>query len=115
MLSSDKNVQSIAQLVEVLKNHIGLQTEYLKFDVIDKIVRLVTALVLTIIIFILLIATLFYLSFAIVYWMAPVTGLGGAFGIISGVFFVLLCIIIFNRKAWIERPLVRFMADVLLN
>ena len=30
MLSSDKNVESIAQLVESVKNYVGLQGEYLK-------------------------------------------------------------------------------------
>ena len=40
MLSSDKNVETIAQLIEVLKHYLGLQTEYLKLDVIDKVVRL---------------------------------------------------------------------------
>ena len=42
MLSSDKNVESIAQLIEVLKHYLGLQTEYVKLDVIDKVVRLLT-------------------------------------------------------------------------
>ena len=40
MLSSDKNVESLARLIETLKDYIGLQKEYLKFDVIDKLVRL---------------------------------------------------------------------------
>ena len=48
MLSSDKNVESIAQLVESVKSYVGLQGEYLKLDVIQKIVRLVTALSLTV-------------------------------------------------------------------
>ena len=43
MLSSDKNVETIAQLIEVLKHYLGLQTEYLKLDVIDKVVRLMKA------------------------------------------------------------------------
>ena len=43
MLSSDKNVENIAQLIEVLKHYLGLQTEYVKLDAIDKVVRLVTA------------------------------------------------------------------------
>lgn len=40
MLSSDKNVESIAQLIEVLKHYLGIQAEYVKLDVIDKVVRL---------------------------------------------------------------------------
>lgn len=36
MFSNDKNVETIAQLVEVLKHYIGLQSEYMKLDVIEK-------------------------------------------------------------------------------
>lgn len=115
MLSSDKNVESIAQLIEVLKKYIGLQKEYIKFDLIDKLVRLVTALTLAIILFILIIAILFYLSFAVIYWMAPITGIAGGFAIIATFFTILLCLAIAYRKAWIERPLIRFMANILLG
>lgn len=115
MLSSDKNVESLAQLIEVLKDYIGLQKEYLKFDVIDKLVRLVTALTLTIVLFVLVIAILFYLSFATVYWMSPLIGTATAFAIVAAFFFILLCLVVVFRKAWIERPLIRFMANTLLG
>lgn len=36
MFSNDKNVETIGQLVEVLKHYIGLQSEYMKLDVVDK-------------------------------------------------------------------------------
>jgi len=115
MLSSDKNVESIAQLVEVAKSYVGLQGEYLKLDVIDKVVRLTTALILLIVFVILGVAVLFYLSFALVYWLDPLTGTGLAFFIMSLLFLLLLLLVFFNRKAWIERPLVHFLSDVLLN
>ena len=35
MFSNDKNVETIGQLVEVLKHYIGLQSEYMKLDVVD--------------------------------------------------------------------------------
>jgi len=115
MLSSDKNVESIAQLVESVKNYVGLQGEYLKLDVIQKIVRLVTALTLTIVLLLLGIAFLFYLSFACVYWLEPLTGTAFAFFLVALFFLALLILVFLNRKAWIERPLVSFLADVLLN
>ena len=43
MLSSDKSVETIAQLIEVLKNYIGLQKEYVKLDVIDKVMAMAMA------------------------------------------------------------------------
>ena len=115
MLSSDKNVESIAQLVEVLKDYLGLQKEYLKLDVIDKVVRLVTALTLAIVLVVLGIAGLFYLSFAVAYWLTPLVGTAWAFFLIAIAFFLLLILVFINRKSWIERPLVRFLADILLN
>jgi hypothetical protein len=115
MLSSDKNVENIGQLVQLLKNYVELQKEYLKLDVIDKIVRLITALTLTIVLLLLGIAVLFFLSFACVYWLEPLTGTALAFFIIAIFFLALLLLVFLNRKTWIERPLVRFLAGVLLN
>ncbi len=115
MLSSDKNVETIAQLIEVLKHYLGLQTEYVKLDVIDKVVKLVTALTIAIVFIILGVAVLFYLSFAIVHWLEPLTGLGLAYFLIAMLFLVLIILVCVYRKAWIERPLVRFLADTLLN
>ncbi len=115
MLSSDKNIESIAQLVDVLKDYIGLQKEYVKLDVIDKVVRLVTALTLVIVFVILGVAVLFYLTFALVYWMEPLTGIALAFFMVAVLFAVVLLLVFINRKTWIERPLVRFLANTLLN
>lgn len=115
MLSSDKNVESIAQLVETLQGYLQLQKEYLKFDIIEKVVRLVTALSLVVVVFVLLIAILFYLSFAAVYWMAPATGTALAFFLVALFFIAMLLLVIAFRKPWIERPLVRFLASTLLD
>jgi hypothetical protein len=115
MLSSDKNVENIGQLAQLLKKYVELQKEYLKLDVIDKLVRLITALTLTIVLLLLGVAVLFYLSFACVYWLEPITGTALAFFIIAIFFLTLLLIVFLNRKTWIQRPLVRFLADVLLN
>ena len=115
MLSSDKNIETIEQLVKLLKHYIGLRSEYLKFDVIEKLVRLITALSLSIIIFVLVFSVLFYLSFAIVYWIAPVTGTACAFAIVAVLLLFLLFIIYSLRKPLIIRPLIRFLTNTLLS
>jgi len=69
MFSSDRNVENIGQLLELLKHYFGLQTEYVKLDVIDKVVRLLTVAALAIIFFLLLIAVMLFFSFAVAYWM----------------------------------------------
>lgn len=40
MFSNDRNIETIGELVEELKHYVGLQSEYLKLDVVDKVVRL---------------------------------------------------------------------------
>ena len=63
MLSSDKNVESIIELIESLKDYIVLKKDYLKYDVVEKMVKLSTALVVGIIMVILISGMLLYLSF----------------------------------------------------
>jgi uncharacterized membrane protein YqjE len=115
MLSSDKNVENIAQFVETAKNYVESQKEYLKLDVTEKFVRLTTALSLSVVILILAVAMLFYLSFAIVYWIEPLTGIACAFFLVAMFFLALLIVVYTFRKPWLERPLVRFLAKTLFN
>lgn len=115
MLSSDKNVETIAHLIEVLREYVELQKEYLKFDVVEKLVRLVAAMTLGVIILVITIAMMIYLSFAVVYWIAPHTGIANAYAIVAAFFLAILVLVTCFRKAWIERPLVRCLAAILLD
>lgn len=115
MLSSDKNVETFAQLIEVLKHYLGLQTEYVKLDVIDKVVRLLTAAALAILFFFIIIAVLMFFAFAFAFWLATFTGTALAF-LIVGLVHLLLFIVVFSfRKTWIQKPLVHFLATLLLS
>ena len=115
MLSSDQNVESIAQLIEVVKKYIVLQKEYVKLDVTEKLVRLLTALALTVIFFSLLAAVLFYLSLAVAHWLQPLVGIAMAYFIVAMAFLLLIIMFFVFRKAWIERPLVRFFGGIILR
>ena len=115
MLSSDKNVENFAQLAKLLKHYLGLQTEYVKLDVIDKVVRLLTAAALAILFFLLIIAVMLFLSFAVAYWLGQHIGMAPAFAVISIVHLLSLLLFFIFHKKWIERPLVRFLANLLLS
>ncbi len=115
MLSSDKNVESIGQLVEVLKHYIGLQSEYMKLDVVDKVVRLVTALTMVCVLLVLLAISLIYLSFAAAYALASLVGMAWAFTIVAGVYIVILVTFFTFRHQWIEKPLVKFLTSLLMQ
>ncbi len=115
MLSSDKNVENIAQLAELLKHYFGLQTEYVKLDVIDKVVRLLTAAALFIIFFLIIIAVMMFLSFALAYWLSAFIGMVAAFIVVAGLHVGLLLLFFLFHHSWIERPLVRFLANMLMS
>lgn len=115
MLSSDKNVETFAQLIEVLKHYLGLQTEYVKLDVVDKVVRLLTAAAVAIFFILIIIAVLMFFAFAFAYWLSTYTGTALAF-LIVGLIHLILFIVVFSfRKTWIEKPLVHFLASLFLS
>jgi hypothetical protein len=115
MLSSDKNVESIAQLIEVLKHYLGIQAEYVKLDVIDKVVRLLKAAALAVLFFFIFIAVLMYFSFAIAFWLSAYMGFTKAFLIVAILHLLIFILFIICRKTWIEKPLVRILAGILLS
>ncbi len=115
MLSSDKNVETIAQLIEVLKHYFELHKEYLKLDVIDKVVRLLTATALAILFFMITTGILFFLWLGIAHWLSAYTGMTGAYLIVAGINFVILLLFVALRKPLIERPLVRFLASLFMS
>lgn len=115
MFSSDKNIETIGQLIEAIRHYIGLQTKYAKLDVIEKIVRLLTAFVMMITLAVLLMLMLIYASFAAAFAMQPFIGAAAAFCVVAGTYFIALILCFAFRKQWIERPLVKFLASILMQ
>lgn len=116
MLSSDKNIETIAQLIEVLKQYVGLQKEYLKFGLTEKVVRLLTAATLAIIFFLIFVAVMLFFWLGTAVLLARLMGgYALAFFTIAIIHLVLLLLFVIFRKSWIERPLVRFLARLFLS
>lgn len=115
MFSNDKNVETIGQLVETIKHYIGLQSEYMKLDVVDKVVRLLTAITITIALLSLLGIALIYLSFAVAYALGEIVGTAWGFCIVAAFYLILLFLFVLFRHQWIEKPLVRFLASILMQ
>ena len=115
MFSNDKNIETIGQLVDVIKHYVGLQNEYLRLDVIEKIVRLITALIIAAVGFLLILIIFIYLSFALAYAIGPHIGHGWAFLIVAGVYIIIFLLFLAFRKDWVEKPLVRFLAGLLME
>lgn len=115
MFSNDNNVESLAQLVEELKKYATLKAEHIRFDVVEKVVRLLTAIAVTLVTAVLLAFILTFLSFTIAYTLAPVIGLIYSFAAVTAFYVLLLILLIINRRRWIERPLLHFFASLLLK
>lgn len=115
MFSNDQNIETIGQLVDVLKHYAGLQKEYIKLGTVEKTVRILTAIAMTVILGLLLVFVLVFLSFAIAFALGPTLGQVAAFSIVSGFHFLIFLLFIVFRKQWIERPLVCFLSKLLLS
>ena len=115
MFSNDQNIETISQLVQTLKHYIGLQQEYVKLDVIEKSVRILTVLIMALILSTLFLIMAFYLSFALAYALEPLVGSVAAFAIVAGVYLVLLALVFIFRHNWIEKPLVKLLTGILLS
>lgn len=115
MLSSDKNVETLTQLIEILKHNIELRTEFLKLDVTARVVRLLGAAALAVVLFLILLAVILFASLAVVMWLAQSMGIAAALAAAAAFYTFILIIVYACRKPWIERPLVKFLSDVLLG
>ena len=115
MLSSDKNVETIVQLAEVVKHYLGLLGEYLKLEIIDKLVRLLAAIAMTFLFMILIICMGFYFSLAFAYWLAQYIGNAPAFVVVGCIHLFTFILFCYKRKTWIERPLIHFFVNLILN
>ena len=94
MFSNDKNVETIGQLIEVLKHYITM----------------------TVVLLGLLTLTLIYLSFGAAFALADLIGsLTFGFCIVAAVYLFILILFVIFRHKWIERPLVRFLASLLME
>ncbi len=115
MFSSDKNIETIGQLVKIAKENFKLQTEYLRLETVEKTVKLVTAISLGVIAFLVVIAILTYLSFAAAYALAAYVCLPVAFCIVAAFYVVLFILFLLFRKCLIEKPLVKFLTKLLMK
>lgn len=115
MFSNDRNIETIGQLVETLKHYVGLQSEYVRLDIVEKTVRILTVFAITASFCMLLLLMLIYLSFAAAYALESLVGYVAAFSIVAGFYLILLILVIVFRKQWIEKPLVKFLASLLLS
>ncbi len=116
MFVNDKSFESLEQLFVELKKYIGLQKEYMRLELIEKLTILVSSLILILILITLGMMALFYLSFTLAYILQPhVGGLTVSFAIITVLILLIVLAVYLSRKQLIEKPLVRFLTKLFMN
>lgn len=116
MLSSDQNINTISQLVVELKHYIELRTESMQIDIISKLSKLFTALILFLVLFMLSTLAIMFISMTAAAAITSIIGSQAcAYAIIVVVYFIIGAIIYINRKRWIEAPITHFIATLFLG
>lgn len=114
-MSLDDGNKNIGTLVEELKQLFGLQKRYVTLVFIEKLAVLLSAMVLFLIILCFALMGIFYLLTALHLGLSPVVGEVTSALILAGV--VLICILLTIRfkDTLIKRPILRFVARLLLT
>ena len=115
MLSSDRNIETLSQLIEEIVHYAQLNGRSWKLSLVSKLSRLASALILSILLFMLASAVFVFLSFTFASTLALWVGTALGYAIIA-LFYLLLGVLIYlNRKTWVEAPVVNFIANVMLG
>lgn len=116
MFSSDKNIDTIVDLINALKHQGTLRLEMIKLETTDKAVRILTTLLTLAFIIAFIWGIIFFLSVAMALFIGDVSNsMIIGFSSIAVIYVFLFLLIFLKRKAWIERPLVRLFASILLE
>jgi tetrahydromethanopterin S-methyltransferase subunit F len=115
MFSNDRNIETIAQLVEKIKEYASLKGESIRLNIVEKAVRIITIITITFIFTLLFLLALTYFSFCLAYAMAPAIGYVAAFAVIGTIYVLLFILCCIFRKTLIEKPLVKFLASILME
>ncbi len=116
MFGNDKSIDNLQQLFVEIKKYIDLQKEYYTLDLVEKLTTILSAMALYAVLLVLGLIALFYLSFTLIYILAPyVGGLTVSYAIVTCLILILMLIIYINRKRWVVKPLVNFLTGLFLK
>lgn len=115
MLSSDKNIETIGQLLVEIKHYIDLQGKSMQLGLVQKTSKLASALVLAGLVCGLFAVVLIFLSFTLASMLAAFVGQTAGYLLVALVYLLLAALIYAKRKGWIEAPITRFVASILLS
>ena len=116
----DTRVKITDAVEDFLKKHNIKLSRKEVVDLVDDIedateVRLITAAALTIVFCFLLVIIVLFASFAFAFWLEKYIGMGWSFILVAVLHLLAFFMVIHFRKSWIEKPIVHFLAELLLS
>lgn len=116
MEKNSEQTNNFQQLYEDVKKYVELQTEYVKVEFVEKLTILLSTLIIVTLVLILVVAALFYLFFSLAYTLEPFFGsMAISFAIISGIYVILIALLMIFRKRFVINPLVKFLSNLFLT
>ncbi|MDO4214326.1 MAG: phage holin family protein [Bacteroidales bacterium] len=116
MFSSDKTIDSLADLFKEVKEYFLLQKEYVTLDLVEKLTILISAISLGFVLMCIALLVLFYLSFTLIYLIAPIVGgPTAAFAIMTAILAGIGYYLYYNREKLIIKPITKGVASILLS
>ncbi|HLP04908.1 MAG TPA: phage holin family protein [Paludibacter sp.] len=116
MANTQEPVGSFQQLYDDVRKYVELQAEYVKVEFVEKLAILLSTLLIIGLVVVLVIVALFYLFFSLAYALLPLLGsLALSFGVISGVYVLLIVFFLTFRRKIVINPLVRFLSNLFLK
>lgn len=116
MLSSDRNIDHISQLIVELKHYTELRIESLETGFVSKMTRLLTAFVVGSVLFMLLSIIAVFVSVMAATALAPhVGGIAAGFAVVVAFYLLVAYIFYKKRHEWIEAPIADFLGHLFLD
>ena len=116
MNTEEKYTDNFRKLLQETKHYLNLQKEYALMDTADKLTVILSTVAISAICFVLRAMILFFLTFALAYWIGNLTGnLSLGFISISALLAIILLIAFKKRNAWVVQPLARMMVRLFVT
>ena len=112
----DRTDGLVSKLFSSLKTYLGLQKEYAMLELTEKLSRLLTALILGAILFVMGIFAVFFLALALSSLLTTLTGNAVVSYLIVTFLFLVACMVFYKmRHKWLAIPLTNFFTNLLLK
>ena len=115
-MESNRISDNISSMTENVRDYVNLRIDYVKLILTEKIAKLASFFLVSVIFFILAMFLILFISFAFVFWFGEEIGpmYTGALIVVAFYFLIGLLIYGFRQKIFIN-PLVKHLAKILME